>query len=141
MNKALTIVLVLVLLGAFGALGYIIATPKVGEEFTEFYLLGAEGRAADYPEELVVGEEGKVIVGVVNQEHEAASYRLEVRVGGVKNNEMEPIVLEHGGKWEGEVGFTPGVAGKNQKVEFLLFKDDGAEPYLEPLYLWVDVIQ
>ncbi len=35
----------------------------------------------------------------------------------------------------------PEVAGENQKVEFLLYKDAETEPCLEPLRLWVDVKQ
>jgi len=58
-DKALSIILALAILGALGTLGYAIASPKVGERFTEFYIEGLEGKAADYPEELVVGEEGR----------------------------------------------------------------------------------
>ena len=38
-------------MGALGALGYVIATPRVGKGFTEFYILGLSGRAADYPQD------------------------------------------------------------------------------------------
>ena len=74
-DKTLSIVLAIVILGALGMLGYAIANPKVGERFTEFYIEGLEGKAADYPEELVVGEEGKVIVGIINREHETVPYQ------------------------------------------------------------------
>ena len=67
-DRILSIILVLLILGALGTLGYVIATPKVGETFTEFYILGQEGKAADYPKELNTGQEGRVIVGVVNHE-------------------------------------------------------------------------
>jgi len=35
---------------------YVIVTPKQGEKFTEFYILGPEGMADDYPTDLAVGE-------------------------------------------------------------------------------------
>ncbi len=54
-DRVLTVTLVIIALGGLGMLGYIIATPKVGETFTEVYLLGPEGKAIDYPEELKVG--------------------------------------------------------------------------------------
>ena len=38
---------------------YVIITPKEGEKFTEFYILGPNGTASDYPTELKVGEEGE----------------------------------------------------------------------------------
>ena len=82
-----------------------------------------------------------MVVGIANYEYETVSYRLEVRIGGVKNNEVEGITLEHEERWENEVGFTPNVAGMNQKVEFLLYRKGEDTPYLEPLRWWFDVKQ
>jgi len=137
-DRVLSIILVLAILGALGTLGYAIASPKVGERFTEFYIEGLEGRVADYPEELVLGEEGEVIVGIINREHETMTYRVEVAIDGVKNNEMGPVALDHDGEWKDIVDFTPGRAGDNQKVEFLLYKQEQSEVY-QSLHLWVDV--
>ena len=138
-EKVLSIILIVVILGAIGTMGYVIATPKIGQRFTEFYILGLTGNATDYQREVTIGEGGKVIVGIANQEYETMSYRVEVRIDGVKNNEVEGIILEHKEKWENEVSFTPEVAGENQKVEFLLYKNGEAEPHLKPLRMWVDV--
>ncbi len=138
-DKVLSVVLVVVMLGALGALGYAIAKPKVGEKFTEFYILGTEGKAADYPQQLTVGEEGKVIVGIVNREHERVSYHIEVTIDNVKNNEIGPIELENDEKWEGIVVFTPNEPEEGQKAEFLLYKNGEVEPSMESLYLWIDV--
>ena len=139
--KTFSIILVLIILGALGALSYILASPKVGEGFTEFYVLASEGKATAYPKELKVGQESRVTIGVVNNEHETMSYRLEVRVGGVKTNEIGSIILEHDEKWEEIVTFTLSKAGEEQKVEFLLYKNRGVQPFLEPLRLWVDVTE
>lgn len=138
-GKVLVITVVVAILATLGTLGYVIATPKVGETFTEFYILGQGGKAANYPEELKVGEKGEVIVGVVNHEGKEVSYRVEVVVGSQESTEVGPVVLVNEQKWEGEVSFVPEVAGENQKVEFLLYKDGEVEPCLEPLHLWVDV--
>ena len=137
-DRMLSIILTLTILGALGTLGYAIASPKVGERFTEFYIEGLEGKAADYPKELVMGGEGKVIIGIINREHETATYRVEVAIDGVKNNEVGPVALDHDGEWEEIVGFTPGRAGDNQKVEFLLYNQGQNEVY-QRLHLWVDV--
>jgi len=64
-----------------------------------------------------------------------------VRIDGMKNNEIEPIVLGHNEKWEEIVSFTPDKAGNREKVEFLLYKNGEAEPFLEPLRLWLDVTE
>lgn len=140
-DKVLSIILVLAILGALGVTGYVIATPKVAERYTQFYILGPEGKAASYPRDLKVGKESRIMVCIVNHEYEAVSYRVEARINGVKNNEIEPIVLEHNEKWEGEISFVADVAGENQKVEFLLYKNEEAEPCLEPLRLWINVAE
>ena len=134
----LSVILIVALLGTIGVLGYFIITPKVGDSFTEFYVLGLEGKAEDYPEELRVGEEGKVIVGIINHEHQWVTYKLEVTVDGVKNGETEFEALEHEGQWEEIVTFTPSTVGDNRKVEFLLYRLDQDEIY-QRLHLWVNV--
>ncbi|MDI6815421.1 MAG: DUF1616 domain-containing protein, partial [Dehalococcoidales bacterium] len=139
-DKVLSIILVLAISVALGMLGYIIATPGVGERFTEFYLLGLNGKATDYPREIRVGEQGRVIVGIVNHEREVVSYRVEIAIDGIRNKEIGPIVLEHGEKWEGEVSFSPTKLGDNQ-VKFLLYKGGEAEPCLKPLHLWLKVTE
>lgn len=77
-DQALTIILVASILIAFIALIYVIATPKTGEHFTEFYLLGPEGKADNYPQDLSIGENATVIVGVVNHEYQTMNYTIEV---------------------------------------------------------------
>ena len=140
-DKVLSIVLVVAVLGAVGSIGYVLVKPKVGAKISELYILGLEGETVHYPLELVVGERVNRTVGVVNQERETVSYRVEVRIAGEKNNEVGPIVLEHGERWEGELSFVPQVPGENQKVEFLLYKDGESEPRFEPIYLWATVTE
>ncbi len=137
-DRVLSIILVLAILGALGTLGYVVATPNVGEKFTEFYLLDLSGEAKDYPNLLMVGEEGKVVVGIINREHEAVTYRVEVRIDEVISNEVGPVTLENDGKWEEIVGFTPDRVGDKQKVEILLYRQGQTEAY-QSLYLWLDV--
>ena len=137
-DKVISVILIAVILGTAGTLGYVIATPKIGEKFTEFYILGLDGKAIDYPGELEMGEQGKVLVGIINREHEAVNYRLEITINGVSSNELGPIVLQNEGQWEQEVNFMPIQAGDNQKVEFLLYKQGQSEAY-RSIHLWVNV--
>jgi len=123
--------------GTVGIISYTIAVPRIGERFTEFYILNLEGKAADYPKELRMGEEGKVILRIVNREHGIVNYRVAVKIDGIRNNQIEPLELEHGEKWEGIVNFTPDKAGDSQKVEFLLYKH--GESYPKSLHLWIDI--
>jgi len=138
-DKVLSIVLVASILGAIGTLAYVIITPEAGEKSTEFYILGLNGTADNYPEELTVGEEGKVILGIVNHEHEdGLTYRVEILIDGEDKSTIRPPALGHGEKWEDEVGFVPREAGGNQTVEFILYKQGEEEPY-ESVHLRLDV--
>ncbi len=139
-NRALSTILVIAILGVLGMLGYVIATPRFGERFTEFYILGLSGKATDYPKELVVGEEGRVIVGIINHEREPVTYRIEIKIDGAKNSEGGPVTLEDGKKQEEIIGFTPDRVRDKQKVEFLLYRQGQNEVY-QKLHLWVDVIE
>jgi len=121
-----------------GTLGYVIATPKIGEKFTEFNILGLERQAIEYPKEMKVWEQASVLVGIVNREQETVSYWLEVRLGGVIKSQIGPIELAHDQNWAEIVSFTPDRAGDAQKVEFLLYKQGQSEAY-RVIHLWIDV--
>ncbi len=105
LDKALSVILVIAILGSIGAVAYTIAKPKPGEEFTEFYILGPGGKAAGYPSELKVGQTAQVTAGIVNNFRSPSIYRVEVMAGGVKDSDIGPIELQPKEKWEGEVGF------------------------------------
>ena len=85
-----------------------------------------------------VGQEENVIVGIINQEHEAVTYYIEVMIDGIKTNGVGPLALEHEEKREEVVGFTPKKAGEKQKLEFRLYKQGWSDVY-HRLHLWVDV--
>jgi len=138
LDTALTLILALAILAAVGALIYVISTPKEGEKFTEFYILGLGGKAVDYPRELVLGENASVIMGLVNHESSEMTYRVDTIIDDVKDKEIAPILLADKQKWEQAVTFSPAKTGDNQKVEFWLYKGGEANPSQE-LYLWIDV--
>ena len=138
-DRALTALLAASIVGAVGIIAYVVITPTTGEKYTEFYVLGPDGKAEDYPDELKVGDEGRVRLGVVNHEYEDdLTYRVEILVDSNNNRTYGPLTLDHEEKWEGEVSFTPEEAGEDQKVEFILYKFDQEDPY-RTLHLWIDV--
>jgi uncharacterized membrane protein len=125
---------------AISVMVYVIVVPKEGEKFTEFYVLGPGGKAEDYPTNLTVGEEGKVVIGVVNHEYAPVTYELEVRL----NDELldqKSIELMHNETWESPFVFKVEKGGDDQKLEFLLFKNhsENMEGPYRSLHLWVDV--
>ncbi|WP_056934796.1 DUF1616 domain-containing protein [Thermococcus barophilus] len=78
LDKALTVILVIAIISSIATLAYVITHPKPGEKFTEFYILGPNGKAADYPTELFVGENATIILGIANHEYRNVTYYVEV---------------------------------------------------------------
>jgi uncharacterized membrane protein len=138
-DRTLSITLFAVIVIALGTFLYGILAPGVGEKFTEFYILGAEGKAADYPKDLTLGKADSVTVGLINREQTTARYKVMVTLDGEKIGETGEVPLNHDEKWEQVVTFTPHQTGADLKLEFLLFRDGGTQPYQKPLHLWVTV--
>ena len=138
LNKYLSVVLAVVMVGAIGTLVFMAATPRAEESFTEFYILGTEGNMDSYPHSIRLGEDVSITVGITNNEHGTMSYRVVVYMNGDRNQELGPYLLEHGETHEQAARLTPTTAGGRRKVELVLYKNDEDEPCLEPLYLWLD---
>ena len=137
-DKILSVILLISIALAISMTVYVIIAPKEGEKFTEFYVLGPEGKAEGYPTNLMLGEEGQVIIGVVNQEYASATYLLEIRL----NEELigeQSFELMHNETWESPFTFKPKKAGKDQNLEFLLYKDEMGRAVYRSLHLWVEV--
>ncbi len=79
-DKALTVILILSIIASVAALVYVVVTPKEGEKFTEFYILGPGGKAYDYPTEVRAGNNSTLIVGVVNHEYRLTNYTMEIQL-------------------------------------------------------------
>jgi uncharacterized membrane protein len=80
LDRALTVFLIISILLSVATLAYVVVSPKEGEHFTEFYLLGPGGRADNYTTNYTVGQSGTVIVGVVNHEYRPVNYTMEVKL-------------------------------------------------------------
>lgn len=142
LDKALTVVLVLSILLSITTLVYVVITPKEGEHFTEFYILGPEGMADNYPTNYTLGESEEVIIGVVNHEYRNVNYTLDVRLENKSLSlpeDMKKVSLAHNETWEKPLKLTPAEEGKDMKLEFLLFNEtDKNMPYRD-LHLWINV--
>ncbi len=141
-DKTLNIILIISILFSVATLVYVVVTPKEGEHFTEFYLLGSEGKADNYPAKYILGDNGTLIVEVVNHEYRFVNYTMEVRLENrslpLPENQRY-ISLAHNETWEEPVTFTPPFEGRNLKLEFLLFNEtDKNLPYRD-LHIWIDV--
>lgn len=152
-QKIMSVTLAGIIVLVLGILCYIAAVPNSGERYTEFYVLGPGGKAEDYPRSLKIDENEVVALGVVNHEYRKVTYNIEVRLDGSKNQDIGPIKLEHGQKWQESIGLlvpetfqkekirnVDEITSKKIKVEFLLTKDGLNELY-KSLHLWADVKQ
>jgi uncharacterized membrane protein len=161
----LSILLIIVILGALATIGYEIATPKAGEKYTEFYSLGINGQAVDYPTDFtldngqVVSVEygslstvfkeqyGRLTLGIVNHEGQNANYTVTVQIDGMQVlipfqggtvYSIGPMTLKPEEKWEQEIGILPQHTGDDQDVEIFLYKNGDTAPYLN-LNFWINV--
>ncbi|MEM3549493.1 MAG: DUF1616 domain-containing protein [Candidatus Bathyarchaeia archaeon] len=137
-DKILTALLLACLVFAIALTVYIAVSPHPGERFTEFYLLGPSGKAYGYPTNLTLGEKGMVIIGIVNNEYENATYRVVVALNNETLSVIDGITLSHGEVWRYNYTFTATVLGERMKLEFLLYKNGLENPY-RSLHLWVTV--
>jgi uncharacterized membrane protein len=141
LDKALSVFLIVAIVATLGFIIYMVATPQKGEKFTEFYILSTEGRAQNYPKQVILGKPIDILIGVVNHEYKPTSYRVEIKINGIKASEVNIGTLANGGKWEEIISFTPQFAGERQRIDFYLYKNGEDEPYLkDPLRLYIDVI-
>lgn len=136
-DKILTIFLIISILVAISTTTFLLVNPKQNEKFTEFYILGPNGTASDYPSNLTTGQQGSVIIGVVNHEYATKNYQLVVTLGNqtIKN---ETITLNSSQKMEIPFNFTAGSAGEN-KMEFSLYKLPDQDTVYRSLHLWLNV--
>ncbi|HIJ00807.1 MAG TPA: DUF1616 domain-containing protein [Candidatus Methanomethylophilaceae archaeon] len=158
LDRVLSVVLALSVLSSVIALGYIIAFPRPGETFTEFYILDSDGEMGNYPHNLSVGEEATVILGLANHEQRNVTYTIlvwlvEMSLSDETNetqidalyffDEVGPITLEHmpvdiegpwKKQWEQEYSFTideiPDESDSWQgKIWFSLYKENYEHEY------------
>ncbi len=141
-DKLLITLLVLVITGAGGVAVY--AGIKNTQPYSEFYLLGAAGKAADYPQNLAVGQQGQLTLVLTNHEKLDVAYTIRIVqedghafIDGNEQNEIS-FILTNGQKQSYAVSFSFDAAGAGQKLEFDLYKGNDSEIYLRT-YLRVDV--
>ncbi len=137
-DKIITILLAAIIIGAVGVLAYVINMPRTSERYTEFYILNTEGKAENYPSTIVLGQNARVILGIVNHENTPASYRIEIVIDNENKGEIAAFSLNDEEKWEQMVTFTPAHTGVDQKVEFLLYNGTATDAY-ETVHLLIQV--
>lgn len=116
----------------------LIVLPSHGGSVTEFYLLGPQGRAEDYPREARVGQPVTVTVGIANHEANRTVFRIEALEDERLIGQAGPALVEPGAVEERPIHFTPANPGDDETVTFVLYRGDEHTPY-RTLRLWLKV--
>jgi uncharacterized membrane protein len=139
-NQLLFYLVLVVIIASIAAIVYLSLTSAPGDRFTEFYLLNREGKAADYPARITVGEPAAIILGVVNHEGVQATYRVQAVVDGAIINSVETGELLNGQKLEKEFPLSLNQAGDSKRIEFYLYMNNEQQPHIkDPLVLVTNV--
>lgn len=136
-SKILSVVLIATIVLAIATTAYIVIKPKQGEKFTEFYILGPNGKAADYPTNITAGKTGSVIIGVVNHEYKPVNYEVVVKLNGTVLK-TQNITLNNTQTLEVPYNFTASGSGKKE-MEFLLYKLPDQSNVYRSLHLWINI--
>ncbi|OEC86798.1 hypothetical protein A9507_09510 [Methanobacterium sp. A39] len=135
-DKILSIILVISIILAFSATAYMMI-PKEGEKFTEFYILGPNGKASDYPINLTVGQDGNVTIGIINHEYADVNYTIVIKLNN-QTIDNETIILYNNQSYEKPFKFAASSLGQKQELEFLLYKLPDNTNIYRSLHLWIN---
>lgn len=138
LDRVLTVVLTAAIFGTIGSIVYVVQSPRALEKFTEFYILGPDGKADGYPHDVILGMSSRVIVGIVNHEGKAVNYTVGLDIDGSHIEQIGPVSLNAEAKWELPVTFNATKAGDNQTVHFQLYRSENTTPY-RSLHLFLNV--
>jgi uncharacterized membrane protein len=162
LDRILSFILLVAIVAAVATTVYVIAVPKEGEKFTEFFILGKDRKAADYPTRLVAGESAPLFIGIGNHEYRNLTYTVETYLVNMAFDETTntssvtkmdrldrfTVPVSHNQTVISPYAFTPRSGGYN-RVEFLLFNEtvpgeqvlgmDRINRSYRDLHLWVTI--
>ena len=129
--------------GSLGKSEMLKIAESIKEPLTEFYILGPEGKADNYPTNYMLGGNGTVIVGITNHEYRHVNYTMDIRLKNTSlplSPDQKYVSLGHNETWEKAVTINPPFEGTNMELEFLLFNEIESIPYRN-LNLWINVTE
>lgn len=136
-----TRILAVAVLLSFLGVAYIgLTTSATSDSYTEFYVLGPDGTASDYPTDLSVNESGTVRVGLSNHEGKPATYTVAFRLG-TERIDSRTVTLRRGETWKQNISFTPRSPG-TKRLYILLYDGESIDDPREPrqrLFVRIDV--
>lgn len=129
--NVLSVLLGITLLIAIGGvIGLMAVQPATTPPYTEFYILGPNETATNYPSNLSVGESGTVVVGIENHEHRRMNYLLVVNAPG-QTVERRQVTVGQNEDVRDEISFAFGSVGE-KTIRFNLYRSSDRSATTEP---------
>jgi uncharacterized membrane protein len=161
-DRILSIILLIAIIAAVLTTVFVIVVPKEGEKFTEFFILGENQKAADYPTHLLTGGKNSLFIGVGNHEYRTINYTVETyamnMVFDEKTNTTTLVAMDPLDRYMVQVPHNQTViqpysfstpSSSTNRIEFLLFNETVPDRQVtgmerinqsyRDLHLWVDV--
>ena len=161
-DRILSIILLIAIVAAVVTTVFVIVVPKEGEKFTEFFILGEKGKAADYPTALLVGQDSSLFIGIGNHEYRNITYTVETYLVNMDFNTTTntsrvlamdrigsfPVALSQNETRILPYSFAPKKTSYN-RIDFLLFNEtvpgagvtgmERINQSYRDLHLWVSI--
>lgn len=134
----LTMIIMFMILLTTSVIYYTVTTPKVGERYTEFYILNSSGDTNNYPTNISINSSTTLMIGVVNHEYLPVNYTVKV-ILNKKLLTSEELSLGDSKTWEKNVTFSTKEEYPDMEFEFLLYKENNFKIPYRTLHLWTNV--
>lgn len=136
LDLMLNTIILFLILSTVGVIYYTVTMPKVGERYTEFYILNSSGNTNNYPAKVMANSNTTLLIGVVNHEYSPINYTVQVDLNK-KLLTSKTLSLDNSETWEKNVTFSIN-KGANMELEFLLYKENNFTIPYRTLHLWVN---
>ena len=144
-EQRLLVVMGAVLFIALLTAAWIFLVPSDNAFMTEFYMLGPQGLAENFPRQASLGQPLTLTLGLTNRERTSMDYRLEVwQVDPLDETHRQLVAsapsftLPVGQTRQWDQSFQPAWAGQDQQFVFFLYTPGQPDPYRQ-LLLWMNI--
>jgi len=161
-DRALSLLLIAVIIAVVATTCFMFTVPKEGEAFTDFLILGADQKMADYPTHLHVGENSSLFIEISNHEYRTINYTIETylmnltldettnwsSVAAMDRLDQFSVLVSNNETRILPYSFVPENIGYN-RIEFLLFNESVPDESVRgigrinrsdrDLHLWVTI--
>jgi uncharacterized membrane protein len=139
-ENTLSIVFIVLVIFAAGALVFSVVSPPAGEQFTEFFIQPSSSGPDRYLGTAVAGQPSPVTAVITNRQNREQSYEIRIVINNKEAGRQSTSGLIPGQRMEIPLQVTFNNSGPGQKAEFYLYKAGQDTPLLkDALSLTVDV--